>query len=62
MAIGDDDGLMVGDLVVSMAEPGPFTIVEIRRPNVVIESETGVRRVTRASAVRKVDAEPPVAR
>lgn len=62
MAIGDDDGLMVGDLVVGMAEPGPFTIVEIRRPNVVIESEAGVRRTLRASAVRKVEAAPPVAR
>lgn len=62
MAIGDDDGLMVGDLVVCMAEPGPFTIVEIKRPNVVIESGAGVRRVIRAASVRKVDSAPPVAR
>ncbi len=57
-----DDELHIGDLVVIMAEPGPFTIVEHAPPFLVIQSPSGVRRRVRDVAVRKVSAEPPVAR
>jgi hypothetical protein len=58
----DDDELRLGDLVVIMAEPGPFLIVEIDTPWVVIQSNQGVRRKVSQTAVRKVTADPPVAR
>ena len=58
----DDEDLHVGDLVVIMAEPGPFTIVEVDPPYVVLEARTGVRRKFRDSAVRRVSAEAPVNR
>ena len=57
-----DDELRIGDLVVIMAEPGPFTIVEIEPPCVVIESRHGVRRRVRDVAVRKVTDEAPINR
>lgn len=58
----NDDGVMVGDLVVIMAEPGPFTVVERTAPYVVIEGPTGTTRTVHESAVRRVSDEPPVAR
>lgn len=57
-----DVDLAVGDLVVIMAEPGPFTIVEVDPPYVTIEAATGVRRKVHQGAVRTVSAEPPVNR
>jgi|307.fasta_scaffold3063429_1 hypothetical protein len=57
-----NDELHIGDLVVLMAEPGPFTVVEIDPPVVVIESSLGVRRRVREVALRKVTAEPPTPR
>ncbi|HZR80550.1 MAG TPA: hypothetical protein VFD92_05575 [Candidatus Binatia bacterium] len=62
MATIDDEDLQIGDLVVIMAEPGPFTIVSVDGKFVEIQSPTGVRRKVRDVAVRKVMAEPPVAR
>ncbi|HEY8515748.1 MAG TPA: hypothetical protein VIS07_09580 [Candidatus Binatia bacterium] len=59
--LGDDD-LQVGDQVVIMAEPGPFTIVDIDPPYVTIASAAGVRRKVRDVAVRKISGEPPVPR
>lgn len=57
-----DDELRIGDLVVIMAEPGPFTIVEVDPPYVMIQGPTGTRRRVRDVAVRKVTSDPPVAR
>jgi hypothetical protein len=57
-----DDDIGIGDLVVIMAEPGPFTVVEVEGPYVTIESRNGVRRKVRDVAVRRVTGEPPVAR
>jgi len=57
-----EDELRVGDLVVIMAEPGPFTVVEIDLPYLVIQGPSGVRRRVRDIAVRKVTGDPPVAR
>lgn len=58
----EDVGLAIGDLVVIMAEPGPFTIVEVDPPYVTIEAATGVRRKVHQGAVRTVSSEPPVNR
>jgi hypothetical protein len=49
-------------LVVIMAEPGPFTVVEVEPPYVTIKSPAGVRRKVRDVAVRRVTGEPPVPR
>lgn len=57
-----DDDVQVGDLVVIMAEPGPFTVVEVEGPYVTIRSGAGTERKVRDIAVRKVSGEPPVAR
>ncbi len=57
-----EDDLRLGDLVVLMAEPGPFTVVEIDPPVVTILSPFGQRRVVREVAVRRVTNEPPVNR
>ena len=57
-----DDDLKVGDLVVGMAEPGPFTVVEIHFPNVVIETASGPRKTMHAGALRRVSGDAPVAR
>lgn len=56
-----DDDVQVGDLVVIMAEPGPFTVVAVEGPYVTIRSG-GTERKVRDIAVRKVTGEPPVAR
>lgn len=61
-ATRSEDDLRLGDLVVIMAEPGPFLIVEIDTPWVVIQSNQGVRRKVSETAVRKVTSDPPVAR
>jgi hypothetical protein len=61
-ARSNDQELRLGDLVVIMAEPGPFLIVEIDTPWVVIQSNQGVRRKVSETAVRKVTSDPPVAR
>jgi hypothetical protein len=57
----NDDDFQVGDLVVLMAEPGPFTVVEVDGPIVTVQS-AGARRKVRNVALRKVSGEPPVAR
>ena len=58
----DDDDLRLGDLVVLMAEPGPFTVVEIDPPVVTIQSAFGQRKRVRDVVLRRVTAEPPVNR
>lgn len=57
-----EDDIGIGDLVVIMSEPGPFTVVEVEGPYVIIESRHGMRRKVRDVAVRRVTGEPPVAR
>ena len=57
----NDEDFRVGDLVVLMAEPGPFTVVEVEGPYVTVQSG-GARRKVRNVALRKVSGEPPVAR
>lgn len=55
-----DDELRLGDLVVLMAEPGPFTVVELDPPVVTIQSPYGQRRRVKEVALRRVTDEPPV--
>ena len=55
-----DDDFRLGDRVVLMAEPGPFTVVELDPPVVTIESAYGQRRRVKEVALRRVDDEPPV--
>lgn len=55
-----EDELRLGDLVVLMAEPGPFTVVELDPPVVTIESAFGQRRRVKEVALRRVTSEPPV--
>lgn len=61
MATSDAE-VMVGDLVVIMAEPGPFTVIEVKPPYVVIQGAAGASRTVHTSAVRLVSEDPPVAR
>lgn len=56
----NDDDLRLGDLVVLMAEPGPFRVVEINPPLVTIEASNGARRRVRDVALRRVSSDPPV--
>ena len=55
-----DDDFRLGDRVVLMAEPGPFTVVELDPPVVTIESPYGQRRRVKEVALRRVDDEPPI--
>ena len=55
-----DDELRLGDLVVLMAEPGPFTVVELDPPVVTIESRYGQRRRVNEVTLRRVTDEPPI--
>lgn len=55
-----DDDLRLGDRVVLMLEPGPFTVVELDPPVVTIESRYGQRRRVKEVALRRVTDEPPV--
>lgn len=57
-----EDDLRLGDLVVVMAEPGPFIVVEIDPPVVTVQSPMGQRRRVRDVALRRVTDEPPVNR
>ena len=55
-----DEDLRLGDLVVLMAEPGPFTVVELDPPIVTIQSPFGQRRQVNEVAVRRVTSDPPI--
>ncbi len=58
----EDEEILPGDLVVLMLEPGPFRVLSIQTPNVVIEADDGSQRIVREVAVRKIDSAPPVQR
>lgn len=55
-----DEDLRLGDLVVLMAEPGPFTVVELDPPIVTIQSPWGQRRQVNEVTLRRVTSDPPV--
>lgn len=55
-----DEDLRLGDLVVLMAEPGPFTVVELDPPIVTIQSPFGQRRQVNEVALRRVTSDPPI--
>lgn len=58
----EDEEILPGDLVVLMLEPGPFRVLSMKTPNVVIEADDGSQRTVREVAIRKVDSAPPVQR
>jgi len=51
--------LKIGDVVVTMSHPGPFTIVDIKGPDIVIVSDQGLKKVVRAINVRRLEKEKP---
>lgn len=42
----------IGDVVVTMSHPGPFTVVEVRGDTLTIVSAEGLRKVVRSCHVR----------
>jgi len=55
----ESDMLKIGDVVVTMSHPGPFTIVDIKGPDLVIVTAQGLRKVVRATNVRRLEKEKP---
>ncbi len=51
--------LKIGDVVVTMSHPGPFTVVDIKGETVTIVTAQGLRKVVRASNVRRLEKEKP---
>jgi hypothetical protein len=52
--------LKIGDVVVTMSHPGPFTVVEISGDTLTIVTAQGLRKVVRSANVRLLGkAEPP---
>lgn len=44
--------LKIGDVVVTMSHPGPFTVVEISGDTLTIVTAQGLRKVVRSANVR----------
>jgi hypothetical protein len=42
----------IGDVVVTMSHPGPFTIIEMNGDELTIVSGEGLKKVVRTSSVR----------
>jgi hypothetical protein len=55
----ESDMLKIGDVVVTMSHPGPFTIVDIKGPDLVIVTAHGLKKVVRATNVRLLEKEKP---
>jgi hypothetical protein len=55
----ESDMLKIGDVVVTMSHPGPFTIVDIKGPDLVIVTAQGLKKVVRATNVRLLEKEKP---
>ncbi|HEY2385835.1 MAG TPA: hypothetical protein VGK30_02655 [Candidatus Binatia bacterium] len=55
--------LKIGDVVVTMAHPGPFTIVDIKADVLgdvlTIVTAEGLKKVVRAANVRRLEKEKP---
>ena len=51
--------LKIGDTVVTMSHPGPFTVVDIVGDTITIVTAQGLRKVVRASNVRVIDKPAP---
>jgi hypothetical protein len=55
----EDGMLKIGDVVVTMAHPGPFTIVDIQGDVLTIVTAEGLKKVVRAANVRRLEKEKP---
>lgn len=51
--------LKIGDVVVTMAHPGPFTIIDIQGDVLTIVTAEGLRKVVRAANVRLLEKAKP---
>jgi hypothetical protein len=51
--------LKIGDVVVTTSHPGPFTVVEIDGETVTMVTAQGLRKVVRASNVKRLDRPKP---
>ena len=45
----------IGDMVVTMSQPGPFTVVEVRGDVLTIVSASGLTKVVRVAHVRPLE-------
>jgi hypothetical protein len=51
--------LKIGDVVVTMSHPGPFTIIDIKGDALTIVTAQGMQKVVRSSNVRLLDKAKP---
>jgi len=51
--------LKIGDVVVTMAHPGPFTIVDIQGDVLTIVTADGLKKVVRSANVRLLEKAKP---
>lgn len=51
--------LKIGDVVVTMSHPGPFTIVDIKGDTLTIVTAQGLQKVVRAANVRPLEKAQP---
>ncbi len=51
--------LKIGDVVVTMSHPGPFTIVDIQGDVLTIETAHGLRKIVRSANVRQLEKAKP---
>jgi len=51
--------LKIGDVVVTMSHPGPFTVVDINGETITMVTAQGLRKVVRACNVKLLDREKP---
>ena len=59
VAQGENGMLKIGDVVVTMSHPGPFTIVDIQGDVLTIETAQGLRKVVRSANVRQLEKAKP---
>jgi hypothetical protein len=58
-AQGENGMLKIGDVVVTMSHPGPFTIVDIQGDVLTIETAHGLRKIVRSANVRQLEKAKP---
>ncbi|MBI3768084.1 MAG: hypothetical protein HY271_06245 [Deltaproteobacteria bacterium] len=55
----EDGMLKIGDVVVTMSHPGPFTIVDIKGDALTIVTAQGLQKVVRSANVRALEKAKP---
>jgi hypothetical protein len=59
VAQGENGMLKIGDVVVTMSHPGPFTIIDIQGDALTIATAQGLQKVVRAANVRLLEKTKP---